>query len=101
MLPGLNGHEGAQIAERLRAAVESACPGDIPMTMSFGVATSAASNLDPTAVLTAADRCLYRAKREGRNRVAVEDAPLPPADGDRAAVARWQTVTARSTELPA
>jgi diguanylate cyclase (GGDEF)-like protein len=99
MLPGLNNHEGEQIAERMRAAVESACPGEIPVTMSFGVATSAASDLDPTAVLKAADRCLYRAKRAGRNRVIADAGVLAPAEGDREVAAPWSSITARSTRL--
>jgi diguanylate cyclase (GGDEF)-like protein len=88
MLPGLTRDEGQQVAERLRAAVERACPGDIPVTMSFGVATSAACGSDPVRVITAADRCLYRAKREGRNRVATEDDGLIATDIERRAGAR-------------
>jgi len=84
ILPGIARHEGEQIAERLRAAVEDAHPSEIPVTVSFGVATSSGSDLDPAGVIAAADRCLYRAKREGRNRVVAENEPLAPSDPEGA-----------------
>jgi len=65
--------EGAMIvAERLRAAIEQhAFPlvqrGEI--TISLGVACFPADGVSPTHLIAAADRALYRAKREGRNRV--------------------------------
>ncbi|HMD56489.1 MAG TPA: GGDEF domain-containing protein [Solirubrobacteraceae bacterium] len=69
VLPGLSRGEGEQIAQRLRGVIERTCPNDIRVTMSFGVASSAGLGLDPDAVLTVADRCLYQAKEGGRNRV--------------------------------
>jgi diguanylate cyclase (GGDEF)-like protein len=66
-------HAGAVIAaERLRVAVEShafplAVAGEI--TISLGCATFPAHGESPAAVIHAADRVLYAAKREGRNRV--------------------------------
>ena len=65
--------EGAMIvAERLRAAIEQhAFPlvrrGEI--TISLGVACFPADGVTSTHLIAAADRALYRAKREGRNRV--------------------------------
>ena len=41
--------------------------------MSFGVAATRASGSDPDVIVNAADRCLYRAKESGRNRVVAED----------------------------
>jgi diguanylate cyclase (GGDEF)-like protein len=69
VLPGLDCGEGEEIAERLRRAVETTNPGDVAVTMSFGVAASAGDDLDTSTVLSAADHCLYQAKRDGRNRV--------------------------------
>jgi diguanylate cyclase (GGDEF)-like protein len=57
------------VAERLRAAV-AAIAGPAAITMSFGLAVTE----EPVAageMVAAADLALYRAKREGRNRVAV------------------------------
>jgi len=69
VLPGLSCSEGGQIAERLRVVVERSRPNDVPITMSFGVASSSGPGLDPDAVLTVADDCLYQAKENGRNQV--------------------------------
>jgi diguanylate cyclase (GGDEF)-like protein len=63
LLPRATAVQGAEVAERLRAAVELARPGGLDVTASFGVAASGA---DPVAK---ADKALYAAKRRGRNRV--------------------------------
>jgi diguanylate cyclase (GGDEF)-like protein len=71
--PGCTVWEAATVAERLRERLESAPvmlqDQQISITGSFGVASSkdVAENVD--AVVWAADAALYRAKREGRNRV--------------------------------
>ena len=67
ILPGLSCAEGAGIAERLRTAVAATRPLGIRVTMSFGVAASGGSSADPGALLSVADRCLYRAKENGRD----------------------------------
>jgi diguanylate cyclase (GGDEF)-like protein len=72
ILPGLNCAEGERIAERLRSAVAAARPSSIQVTMSFGVAATCVSGSDPDVIVSAADRCLYRAKESGRNRVVAE-----------------------------
>jgi len=65
-------------AERLRVAIESTVmqagdAGGLKVTASFGVAECLLEDdtLDP--VIARADACLYRAKREGRNRVVAQD----------------------------
>jgi diguanylate cyclase (GGDEF)-like protein len=63
LLPRATVRQGAEVAERLRAAVELARPGGLDVTASFGVA---ASSTDPVGK---ADKALYAAKRRGRNRV--------------------------------
>lgn len=70
LLPGTDTADAAGVAERLRAEIESAPWPHRPVTASVGVATS--RNLfvgDLEALIAAADRALYRAKRGGRNRV--------------------------------
>jgi diguanylate cyclase (GGDEF)-like protein len=64
-------------ADQLRAAVASAASdGDelgIQISASFGVACSIRSGYELHVLLVHADEALYRAKREGRNRVRVSD----------------------------
>lgn len=57
------------MAQNIREAVEQ-LPGDMPMTVSIGIATWAQgpySELEQ--LLLAADKALYQAKASGRNRV--------------------------------
>jgi diguanylate cyclase (GGDEF)-like protein len=64
-------------AEQIRMAIATAAIGDnapgIPISASFGVAVTARSGYELRALLIHADEALYRAKREGRNRVVVSD----------------------------
>ncbi|GAB3685303.1 GGDEF domain-containing protein [Salinisphaera aquimarina] len=74
---------GQAIAEELRRAVERCgCRHRnkaLNLTASFGVATLVASGQTFEDLLSRADRCLYSAKRAGRNRVVVD--PPKPAGG--------------------
>lgn len=75
------GPQGLAFAERVRVAVEAMIitheGRPIPVTVSVGVASLDASEINsPEALIAAADRNLYRAKDTGRNRV-VADSPTP------------------------
>jgi two-component system cell cycle response regulator len=65
------------VAERLRKGVEekafeiSRDPGKLSVTISIGIASSEKEGDTAEALLHRADQALYRAKREGRNRVVV------------------------------
>ena len=87
-----SGPEGAMVfAERVCTALHAQKLGDGPLTVSAGVATYDSGMGSPDEFLAAADRALYRAKREGRNCVRLfgpEDAgpklsaaEAPSADG--------------------
>lgn len=77
VLRGLDDAGVAACAERIRRLVESAVfmegNGRVPVTVSVGTASRMPSHEIPDDLVRAADENLYRAKREGRNRV------VPPA----------------------
>ncbi len=75
VLPGLEGDALLDSANHLRRAIAE-MGGDIPVTVSIGVASVPADGTDRDTLVAAADAALYRAKEGGRNRV-VASAPIP------------------------
>ena len=69
ILPHTQAADALVVATRCRKAIESAAWPARPVTASFGVATFSPALTDPAALITAADKALYRSKHEGRNRV--------------------------------
>lgn len=74
LLPRTSLERAAEVAERLRSAIEDRkFPIDkkksLHVTASFGVARFSLSMEDATEMVQAADEALYRAKEGGRNRV--------------------------------
>ncbi|TMW75047.1 diguanylate cyclase, partial [Thauera sp. UPWRP] len=91
LLPGVDLVGGFRTAERLRRQV-AATPvvvedGEIPVTVSIGVANLRAADPTPAAALARADAALYRAKDGGRNRSMMEEDedPVLPTFDDEAA----------------
>ena len=78
LLAGVDAPAAAAVAERLRAAMRAEPIGGRTVTMSFGVAaTAAGERFDFHALFGRADAALYDAKRSGRDRVCVA---APSAD---------------------
>jgi diguanylate cyclase (GGDEF)-like protein len=77
LLPGTSLADGCMVAERVReVAMSCAIPHASAttigvVTVSLGVATAVPAQTTPSALIEAADRALYCAKRAGRNRVAI------------------------------
>lgn len=76
--------EAFRLAERMRLKIEATAVRvgdlDIPMTLSAGIASAPAENLtDAATMIDEADRALYRAKEQGRNRTVVAQGNPPAA----------------------
>jgi diguanylate cyclase (GGDEF)-like protein len=79
LLPGSDAEGGAQLADRVRTAIQERSflgrdGSVVTVTASFGVAHHQLGG-DEREVFGVADRALYRAKRAGKNRVEL-DAPV-------------------------
>jgi len=73
----------ASKGQAIRDLAQQTSPATLSVTVSIGVASSTKRNSNPEMVLQAADKALYRAKANGRNRV--ETASPPRKSGARAA----------------
>jgi len=99
VLPGLSAAQAAEVAERARIAVVALAVGDrlaVPrLASSFGISDLTCEPEDGPALIDAADRALYQAKQNGRNRVEIVgeavsgggaegavSADAPPVDDD-------------------
>ena len=90
LLPGIDGPSAVAIAERIRSRTEETvialAPGQTArITVSIGVASAPEDGSNRAALLTLADKALYRAKDSGRNRVVAAGAGAKalPAAVDR------------------
>lgn len=95
ILPQTSMAGAAEVAERIRAAAEDEFGGSgerAPVTVSVGVAEYPKHGQDVEALIEAADRALYGAKRKGRNRVVHATAPrATPASGSKTKTKKTKT----------
>ncbi len=83
LLPGANVGEAEEFASDLHRVMGAAPRGGQPVTMSFGVAASHYGDIfDYETVFAAADAALYRAKKDGRDRVCVASESEAAAPGE-------------------
>ncbi|OLB81878.1 MAG: diguanylate cyclase [Actinobacteria bacterium 13_2_20CM_2_71_6] len=78
--PGTGDGDLAGIAERLRARVagepiQLCAANQAVITVSVGAASAPLHGADPTGLVATADRALYRAKAQGRDRAVIGDRP--------------------------
>ena len=101
LLPGRSARSAMALAERLRATVEGLRLSEgeelVRFTVSVGLSSLRPGETSLDAMFHRADRGLYQAKREGRNRVVLADtlpSPIPP---QRATVAELHPMVLMST----
>ena len=73
VLPGAEGADAVEIAERLRQAVRGCRPVGVAMTISIGVSVSLPGAVDTGDLVSRADAALYSAKASGRDTVFIGD----------------------------
>jgi diguanylate cyclase (GGDEF)-like protein len=79
VLAGATSADAIATAERLRQAIAAEPMHDLPLTMSFGVAATAAGEpFEFEALFAEADAALLSAKNAGRNRVCASGEPVSP-----------------------
>jgi two-component system cell cycle response regulator len=76
VLPGMDAREATERCERLRLRIRAHAwepiTGALGVTTSIGLTTAAEGRATPSTLLSLADRNLYVAKREGRDRVVAD-----------------------------
>lgn len=77
LLPNSDQSHARIVADRIQRLVAEQVWHHTPVTLSIGVATTSDFMRSPQELIRAADGALYRAKREGKNRVV----PASPLDG--------------------
>jgi len=88
LLPHIDIDDAERAAERFREALESTSFPNLRVTASLGVSALSLGAHDPQALLEQADKCLYVAKRNGRNQVVRWDAVPDDLEVDESKVSR-------------
>ena len=101
ILPNTSLEDGRRVAEKIRqtiAALEFS--QDLTITASIGVSSLCQSPTSPQDLLEQADKCLYVAKRNGRNRVIRWDEVATDLEVDEASISRTKEVEQTGNRIP-
>ena len=71
LLPDTDARAAVKVIQRIRNMVAERCCGDVRVTASYGIATYHFPEAGIEAMVGEADRLMYRAKEEGRDRITV------------------------------
>ena len=109
LLPNSTVSEAAATAEQIRRELQSMKFDQLSLTASLGVSSVASNARSPQELLEQADKCLYVAKRNGRNRVErydevpedlmVDEAKLKRVGGEETSQIPFPAVTALISAL--
>ncbi|MGI4849205.1 MAG: GGDEF domain-containing protein, partial [Janthinobacterium lividum] len=81
LLPDTATAEALVVAQRIRSSfARRAMPGQVPATVSIGLMSSADGSGDMATLIDLADRALYLAKHQGKNRVVLAPEADPMGD---------------------
>jgi diguanylate cyclase (GGDEF)-like protein/PAS domain S-box-containing protein len=69
LAPSMDIQQAERLGEQIRAAITRLEFDDLKITASIGVSSTTLAAVDPQALIDQADKCLYVAKRNGRNQV--------------------------------
>jgi diguanylate cyclase (GGDEF)-like protein len=79
VMPGVDRDAALLVAERQRIAIAASLPGGLNVTISAGVSARRGEAIAWEALYLGADAALLQAKRNGRDRVVLDDQVLAPA----------------------
>ena len=111
LMPSTDIADAAAGAERLRLAIAAQQCGKVTVSVSFGVSSLSLLPQSPQEMMDQADKCLYVAKRNGRNQVVRWDnaqhelevahtmEPHPPIERDPVPAIPFHAVSALTTAL--
>jgi diguanylate cyclase (GGDEF)-like protein len=102
LLPHTDIDGAEEVAERFRKSIETARFDELSVTASLGVsayslAKAVGENVEPQTLIDQADKCLYVAKRNGRNQVVRFDQVPEDVEIDESQISRTKPDAANST----
>lgn len=101
LMPGLSLAEAEQAAEKIRTSLSEIDFTDFAITASLGLSEVSLGSADPQELLDQADKCLYVAKRNGRNQVIRYDTVPSDLIVDESSISRTKPADDHSeTQIP-